>query len=54
GQTGVEMEALTEVHVVPLSLFDMCRAVDPAMIMTNVRVLHKQGGKSGQWSRDEG
>jgi len=37
-----------------LTLFDMCKAVDPAMIMTNVRVLHKQGGKSGQWSRDEG
>lgn len=54
GQTGVEMEALTGVNVALLTLFDMCKAVDPAMIMTNVRVLHKQGGKSGQWSRDEG
>lgn len=54
GQTGVEMEALTGVNVALLTLFDMCKAVDPAMIMTNVRVLHKEGGKSGQWSRNEG
>ncbi|WP_438864304.1 cyclic pyranopterin monophosphate synthase MoaC [Neptunicella sp.] len=49
GQTGVEMEALTAVSVATLTLFDMCKAVDPGMQIDGIRVLHKQGGKSGVW-----
>lgn len=49
GQTGVEMEALTAVSVAALTLFDMCKAVDPAMIISDIKVLEKQGGKSGHW-----
>lgn len=46
GQTGVEMEALTAVSVAALTLFDMCKAVDPSMIISGIRVLQKTGGKS--------
>ncbi|NVK54877.1 MAG: cyclic pyranopterin monophosphate synthase MoaC [Alteromonadaceae bacterium] len=53
GQTGVEMEALTGVNIALLTLFDMCKAVDPGMTMGAIRVLEKQGGKSGHWSRNE-
>lgn len=49
GQTGVEMEALTAVSVAALTLFDMCKAVDPGMVISDIRVVHKQGGKSGTW-----
>lgn len=49
GQTGVEMEALTAVSVAALTLFDMCKAVDPAMVISDVRVLEKKGGKTGHW-----
>tara|TARA_Y100001949_G_scaffold64443_1_gene54532 strand:- start:983 stop:1459 length:477 start_codon:yes stop_codon:yes gene_type:complete len=49
GQTGVEMEALTAVSIAALTLFDMCKAVDKRMVIEGVRVLEKQGGKSGQW-----
>ena len=49
GKTGVEMEALTAVQVGLLTIYDMCKAVDRGMVMTNVRVLKKQGGKSGSW-----
>lgn len=49
GQTGVEMEALTAVSVACLTLFDMCKAVDPAMEIHGIKVLSKQGGKSGDW-----
>lgn len=49
GQTGVEMEALTAVSVAALTLFDMCKAVDPGMVISGIRVLEKQGGKSGHW-----
>ncbi|MGR6873324.1 cyclic pyranopterin monophosphate synthase MoaC [Pseudomonas sp. HK3] len=49
GQTGVEMEALTGASVAALTLFDMCKAVDKAMTITGVRVLEKQGGKSGHF-----
>jgi cyclic pyranopterin phosphate synthase len=49
GKTGVEMEALTAVQVGLLTIYDMCKAVDRGMLMTNVRVLEKQGGKSGDW-----
>jgi cyclic pyranopterin phosphate synthase len=50
GQTGVEMEALTAVSVACLTLFDMCKAADPAMEIFGIKVLTKEGGKSGQWS----
>jgi cyclic pyranopterin phosphate synthase len=49
GKTGVEMEALTAVQVGLLTIYDMCKAVDRGMVMTDVRVLEKQGGKSGEW-----
>lgn len=49
GQTGVEMEALTAVSVSALTLFDMCKAIDPAMRIEGMKVLHKKGGKTGHW-----
>jgi cyclic pyranopterin monophosphate synthase len=49
GQTGVEMEALTAVQVALLTIYDMCKAVDRGMTMTNVRVLEKHGGNSGSY-----
>jgi cyclic pyranopterin phosphate synthase len=52
GKTGVEMEALTAVQVGLLTVYDMCKAVDRGMVMTNVRVLEKHGGKSGDWTAD--
>jgi cyclic pyranopterin phosphate synthase len=52
GKTGVEMEALTAVQVGLLTIYDMCKAADRGMVMTNVRVLEKQGGKSGAWHAD--
>ena len=50
GKTGVEMEALTAVQVGLLTVYDMCKAVDRGMVMTNIRVMEKHGGKSGGWS----
>jgi cyclic pyranopterin phosphate synthase len=47
GQTGVEMEALTAVAVAALTVYDMCKAVDRGMVISEVRLLHKSGGKSG-------
>ncbi len=52
GPTGVEMEALTAVAVAGLTLHDMVKAVDPGATMNGLRLLRKQGGKRGQWSRD--
>ena len=49
GQTGVEMEALTAVQVALLTIYDMCKAVDRGMTMTNVHLLEKHGGKSGSY-----
>jgi cyclic pyranopterin monophosphate synthase len=49
GPTGVEMEALTAVQIALLTIYDMCKAVDRAMMMTDVRVLEKRGGKSGSF-----
>ena len=49
GQTGVEMEALTAVQVALLTIYDMCKAVDRGMTITDVKLLEKQGGKSGHW-----
>jgi cyclic pyranopterin monophosphate synthase len=53
GPTGVEMEALTAVQVGLLTVYDMCKAVDRGMVIGDVRLLHKSGGKSGEW-RAEG
>lgn len=53
GQTGVEMEALTAVSVACLTLFDMCKAADPAMEIHGIKVLTKAGGKSGSWQANE-
>ena len=50
GRTGVEMEALTAVQIGLLTIYDMVKAVDRGMVMENVRVLEKHGGKSGDWS----
>ena len=52
GKTGVEMEALTAVQVGLLTIYDMCKAADRGMVMTDVRLLEKQGGKSGHWVAD--
>ena len=52
GQTGVEMEALTGVQVALLTIYDMCKAVDRGMLIGDVRLLEKSGGKSGVWVRD--
>jgi cyclic pyranopterin monophosphate synthase len=49
GRTGVEMEALTAVQVGLLTIYDMCKAADRAMVIGDVRVLDKRGGKSGDW-----
>jgi len=51
GQTGVEMEALTGVQIALLTIYDMCKAVDRGMEISGVRLLHKSGGKSGEWNR---
>ena len=48
-RTGVEMEALTAVQIALLTIYDMCKAVDKAMVIGNVRLLEKTGGKSGDW-----
>ena len=50
GKTGVEMEALTAVSVAGLTIYDMCKAIDREMILTNVRLMHKSGGKSGEFN----
>jgi cyclic pyranopterin phosphate synthase len=49
GPTGVEMEALTAVQVALLTIYDMCKAVDRGMMMGDVKLLEKSGGKSGEW-----
>jgi len=52
GQTGVEMEALTAVMVSLLTIYDMCKAVDRGMVMMDIGLIHKSGGKSGEWNRE--
>jgi len=49
GKTGVEMEAMCAVQVGLLTIYDMCKAVDRGMVISDVRLLEKQGGKSGHW-----
>jgi len=51
GSTGVEMEALTAVQVALLTIYDMCKAVDRGMTLTDIRLLEKTGGRSGAWRR---
>jgi cyclic pyranopterin phosphate synthase len=53
GPTGVEMEALTAVQVALLTIYDMCKAVDRGMVMGDVKLLEKSGGKSGEWKATE-
>mgnify|MGYP003630785140 FL=1 len=52
GQTGVEMEALTAVSVAALTIYDMCKAVDKSMVVSDIRLLAKSGGRSGEWHFD--
>jgi len=51
GKTGVEMEALTAVSVAALTIYDMCKAVDKEMVLGNIRLISKSGGKSGEFIR---
>ena len=52
GRTGVEMEALTAVSTAALTVYDMCKAVDRSMQLTNIHLVHKAGGKSGEFQAD--
>ena len=52
-QTGVEMEALTAVSVAALTIYDMVKAVDKAMVIGDIRLMEKTGGKSGKWKRGD-
>jgi indole-3-glycerol phosphate synthase len=52
GRTGVEMEALTAASIAALTIYDMCKAVDRGMRITDLRLLHKSGGKSGTWEME--
>jgi cyclic pyranopterin phosphate synthase len=54
GQTGVEMEALTAAGIAALTIYDMAKAVERGMVIDNIRLLEKRGGKSGHWQREEG
>jgi cyclic pyranopterin phosphate synthase len=53
GKTGVEMEALTAVSVAALTVYDMCKAADRGMRINDVRLVHKSGGKSGDWNVED-
>jgi cyclic pyranopterin monophosphate synthase len=53
GQTGVEMEALTATSVALLTLYDMAKAIDKAMVISQIQLEVKRGGKSGAWQRDQ-
>jgi cyclic pyranopterin phosphate synthase len=53
GKTGVEMEALTAASVAALTVYDMCKAVDRAMRLTDLRLVHKSGGKSEDWTLEQ-
>ena len=52
--TGVEMEALTGVSVAALTFYDMCKGIDKGMIIKDIRLLRKSGGKSGEWNAERG
>lgn len=53
GQTGVEMEALTAASVAALTIYDMCKAIDMEMVITNICLLEKQGGRRGHYLRSD-
>ncbi len=53
GQTGVEMEALTAVSMAALTVYDMCKAIDKSIVISDIKLLEKHGGKSGEWVRDD-
>ena len=53
GQTGVEMEALTAVSVAGLTVYDMCKSIDKDMHIDQIKLIHKSGGKSGDYTRDD-
>ncbi len=53
GQTGVEIEALNATQITLLTIYDMCKAVDRGMVIQSVRLLEKDGGKSGHWLRNQ-
>jgi cyclic pyranopterin phosphate synthase len=53
GKTGVEMEALTAVSIAALTVYDMCKAADRGMTVAGVRLVHKSGGKSGDWNLED-
>lgn len=53
GKTGVEMEALSAVSIAALTIYDMCKAIDKEMVIENIRLIKKQGGKSGDFIRKE-
>jgi cyclic pyranopterin phosphate synthase len=53
GKTGVEMEALAAVSVAALTIYDMCKAVDRAMVISDIRLAHKAGGQSGEFLRKD-
>jgi cyclic pyranopterin phosphate synthase len=52
-RTGVEMEAITAAGVAAIALYDMCKAVDRGMVVTDLMLVSKEGGKSGTWTREE-
>ena len=52
GKTGAEMEALTAVSIAALTIYDMCKAADKGMQITDLRLLRKSGGKSGEWAAE--
>ena len=51
-KTGVEMEALTGASIAALTIYDMCKAVDKSMVITDIMLMHKSGGKSGEFNRE--
>ena len=53
GKTGVEMEALTMVSIAGLTIYDMCKSMDKFMVIGEIRLVEKHGGKSGDWVKDE-
>jgi cyclic pyranopterin phosphate synthase len=52
GRTGVEMEAMTAVSIAALTIYDMCKAVDREMVISDIKLLEKSGGKSGEFTRE--
>ena len=52
-RTGVEMEALTAVNIALLTIYDMCKAVDRSMTVSDIKLIEKSGGKSGSWTKDD-